>query len=201
MVVVDRDIVVHAAAGHTAADAAEDARVEDIEQRRSLGGWSLGTLEQLASADLTSVQLGIRILSLDDGRALQRDASEQALGLGIAEDTSNRLQGGGTGGFRVAADGTGSYRHVATQRDRPGLREGLDGAGVVQDEDEVGQLDTDLATETGASRRNGGWGTPAAVGETGDDKAGTETGGAKETGFYHCEDRKALERGAQDVSL
>lgn len=72
------------------------------------------------------------------------------------------------------------------------LREGLDGACVVENEDEVGQLESDLAAEATAGSDNGRGRGPATVRETGDDKAGTEARGAEKAGFEDCKDRKAL---------
>jgi hypothetical protein len=51
------------------------------------------------------------------------------------------------------------------------LGEGLDGRGVVEDEDEVGQLEANLATKTGASGSDGGGSGPGPVGKPGDDEA------------------------------
>ena len=74
------------------------------------------------------------------------------------------------------------------------MGEGLDCAGVVEDEDEVGELEADLAAEAGAGCGDRGGGGPGTVMEAGDNEAAAETGGAEEAGFDYCEDCEALER-------
>lgn len=68
------------------------------------------------------------------------------------------------------------------------MAEGLDGAGIVEDEDEVGQLEAYLPAEAGASRGDGGGCAPASVGEARNHEAGTEASGAEEAGFDDGQD-------------
>lgn len=74
------------------------------------------------------------------------------------------------------------------------MGEGLDGGRIVEDENEVGELEADLATKACAAGCDGGRGRPGAVGQAGDDEAGTEAGGAEEAGLDNCEDCEALQR-------
>lgn len=192
VVVVDRDVVVHGAVGDTRSQAIERPRIEDIEQRGGSRRRPLGAQEQIARSNRPAVQLGVRILALDDGTTLQADTCEQPLCLAVAEDTRDALQARGTGRLGIAADGPGGERYVPAEGEGPGLGECLYGGGVVEDEDEVGQLEANLATEARAAGGDGRGGGPGAVGEAGDDEAGAEAGGAEEAGFDDGEDCKAL---------
>jgi hypothetical protein len=54
------------------------------------------------------------------------------------------------------------------------LCERLDGCGVVEDEDEICELETYLATKTPTDGAYGGGSRPAAIGQAGDDQTGAE---------------------------
>lgn len=73
------------------------------------------------------------------------------------------------------------------------MSEGLDGRGIVENEDKVGELETDLAAETAADSGDGAGGRPATVGKPSDDQATTETTGAEEASLENCEDCETLE--------
>ena len=70
--------------------------------------------------------------------------------------------------------------------------EGLNGGGVVEDEDKVCELEADLAAETTADGADGGGGGPGAVVEAGDDDAGAEAAGTEEAGFEDGDDGETL---------
>ena len=201
--IVDGDVVVHVVVHRTPHVAAEYPGVEDVQQRRRLRRRALAPSEEHPRRDGPSIQFRIRVLPLDDGRALQRHAREQPLGLGVAEDAGHALERGGPGSLGVPPDGPGGDGHVASEGERAGLGEGLDGVGIVEDEDEVGQLEADLAAEAGTGGGDGAGRAPAAVGEAGDDQAAAETGGAEEAGLEDGEDGEALcageDRGRDDL--
>lgn len=154
-VVVDGDVVVHAAVVEVArAGARERARVEDVEQRRRLGRLPLGALQQLLGTDGPAVELGVRVLALYYRGPLQADAREQALRLAVAEYARDAPEAGGARRLGVAAHGPRCDRDITAEGEGSRLREGLHGRGVVEDEDEVGQLEADLAAEAGAAGRD-----------------------------------------------
>lgn len=154
-VVVDRDVIVHAAIVEVArACAREGARVEDVEQRRRLGRLPLRAIQQLLGADRPAIELGIRVLALYNRAPLQTDAREQSLRLAVAEDARDAPQAGGSRRLGVAADGPRGDGDITAEGEGSRLGEGLDGGGVVKDEDEVGQLEADLAAEAGAAGRD-----------------------------------------------
>jgi hypothetical protein len=74
------------------------------------------------------------------------------------------------------------------------LREGFDGGVVVENKDEVGQFEPDLAAEAGAGGGNGARRTPATIGQACDDETTAEACGAEETGFEDSENCKALQK-------
>jgi hypothetical protein len=193
-VVVDGNVVVHGVAGDggRAAHAGEDAGVEDGHQGLSLGRRRDAAGEDLLGAVAGAVELLVGVATLDDAGALEGDAGEEALGLGVGEDAGDALERGGTCGFGVAADGAGGDGDVASEGQGAGLGEGLDGRDVIEDEDEVGELKADLATKAAAYRRDGARSGPTAVGEAGDDEATSEAAGAEEAGLEDGEDREAL---------
>lgn len=72
------------------------------------------------------------------------------------------------------------------------MRESLDSRGIIEDKDEVGKLEANLTTESGASGCDGGRSGPGAVGEAGNDETRAETCRAEEAGFNDSEDGKSL---------
>ena len=75
------------------------------------------------------------------------------------------------------------------------MRKRLDCVGIVEDEDEIGQLETDLATKTRTSSRDRARCAPRAIRKTCDNEAATESGGAEEAGLDNREDGEAPRRG------
>jgi hypothetical protein len=192
-VVVDGYVVVHARVGGGGGrEAVEGPRVKDGEQRCGGGRRSLGAGQQFPRRDGPAVQLRVGVFPLHDRGPLERDAGEQPLGLGVAEDAGHAPERRRPGRLGVAADGPGGDGHVPAQCEGAGLAEGLDGAGVVEDEDEVGQLEAYLAAEAGAARGDGGGRAPAAVGEARDDEARAEARGAEEASLDDGQDGEAL---------
>lgn len=193
-VVVDGDVVVHGrvGSGTAGAHAAKHARAENVHQGRSLRRRSDRAAQKLLRGVSRAVELFVGVATFNDGGALERDTGEEALGLGVGEDARNALEGGGTGGFGVAAYGAGGDGDIATEREGTGLGKGLDSAGVVENKDEIGELEADLATKTSAGGGDSGRGGPGAVVQAGDDKTATEASGTEETGLDYCENCEAL---------
>lgn len=195
LVVVYGHVVVHGVAGGADPHAAEDARVEDVHEGLGLGRRPHGAREELLGRVAGAVHLFVGVAALDDGGPLEGDAGEEALGLGVAEDAGDAPQGRGTGSLGVAADGPGGQGDVAAQSEGTGLGKRLDGLGVVEDEDKVGQLEADLAADAGTAGRDGAGGAPGAIGEPGDDEAATEAAGTDEAGLEDGDDGEALRVG------
>ncbi|KAM3501606.1 hypothetical protein MY10362_005429 [Beauveria mimosiformis] len=61
--------------------------------------------------------------------------------------------------------GAGGQEDVAAERQRAGLRKGLDRVGIIQDEYEIRQLKANVSAKAGAGCGNGARGGPRAVGE------------------------------------
>jgi hypothetical protein len=204
-VVVDGYVVVHAVARDVggAADAREDTRVEDAHEGFG-GGWRRDlAAQELAGGPAAAVELLVGIASLDDAAALETDTGEQTLGLAVAEDAGHTLETGYTGSFGVAANGAGGDGDIAAQGQRAGLSKCADGRGVVEDEDEVGQLEADLAANASADGPDCRGSRPRAVSETGNDDAGAEAARADKAGLEDGEDGEALcvgeDRGRDDL--
>lgn len=199
LVVVD-GVVADAGAG---AHAAKDARVENVHERAGLGRRGDGAGEELLGGVAGAVELLVGVAALDDGGPLEGDAGKEALCLGVAEDAGDALERGGAGGLCVAADGPRGEGDVAAERQRAGLRKRLYGAGVVEDEDKVGQLKANLAAKAGAGRGNGRGRAPGAFGQARDDEAAAEAAAAEEAGLEHRDDGQALgvgeDRGRDDL--
>lgn len=77
------------------------------------------------------------------------------------------------------------------------MGECANGRGIVEDKDEVGQFEANLATDTCTAGRNRGGSRPGAIGKAGDNDTGTESTGSNESGLEDCEDGKALEDGRE----
>lgn len=148
---IDGDVVVHGVVVlEGAAPAGEDAGVEDVHEGLGLRGHRVGAGEELAGGELAAVHFFVGIPALDQYAPFEGDTCKETLGLAVGEDARNAFEGCGAGRFGVAADGTCSERDVAAERDAAELCKGLDGHGIVEDEDEVGQLEADLAAEAAA---------------------------------------------------
>lgn len=192
-VVVYGRLVVHAVFSHAGAShAAEDPRVKDAHERSSLGWRPNGARQELLRGVASSIHLLVGIATLDNGRTLQGDTSKQTLGLGVAKDSRYAPKRSSTGGLGVATDGTSSQRHIATKGQGTGLGKCLDGAGIVEDEDEVGKFETNLATEAGASSGDSTRGAPGAIGEACDNEATAEATRSEEAGLEDGDDGEAL---------
>lgn len=79
----------------------------------------------------------------------------------------------------------------------------LDGAGVVEDEDEICKLEADLATEAGTGRRDSAWSAPCAVGQASYYEAAAKAARAEEAGLEDGDNGETLgigeNRGRDDL--
>jgi hypothetical protein len=110
---------------------------------------------RLARCPAAAVQLLVGVAALDDAAALQTDTREQALGLAVAEYARHALQAGCAGCFRIASDGPCCYRDIASQCKRSRLCKCPDRRRIVENEDEVGELEADLATKAATNCSDG----------------------------------------------
>lgn len=194
-IVVYRDIVVHGVIGdilgtpHTG----KYSRVEHAQER--LCGGRRGDLaaQDFAGGPAATVQLLVGISSLDDTAALQTDTGKQALCLAVAENTRYALEAGCAGCLGIATHGTSGNGDVASQCQRSGLGKCSYGSSIVQDEDEVGELETNLSTEAAANGTDGRGRRPRSIGETSDHDARAESRCAEEAGLEDSEDGEALQ--------
>lgn len=72
------------------------------------------------------------------------------------------------------------------------MGESLDGGGVIEDEDEIGKLEADLAADASASGRNSTGSAPGAIGQSGNDETAAEATGSDEAGLENGDDGEAL---------
>lgn len=144
--IVDGNVVVHGVA-LICSISGEYSAVEDAHQRLGLGWDGNGALEQGSGSDATVVHLLVGISSLDHSTTFERDTSKQALGLAVSKDTSDTFERGGTSSFSVAPDGTSGNRDVASKSDTASLSKGADSGSVIEDEDEIGEFETNLTTK------------------------------------------------------
>lgn len=193
-IAVHGHVVVHRVVYHrrNPVTAAEDARVQNVHERTGLRGRRNRAGEELLGSVPGAVELLVGVATLDYCRTFERDAREETLRLGVAENAGHALERCGTGRLGVSANRPSGQRYIASQRQRAGLRKSLDRVVVVEDEDEVGKLEADLPTEASADRRDGARGAPVAVRQARDDEAATETTRAEEAGFQNCDDGEAL---------
>lgn len=167
VVVVDRRVIVHgvvAGDGAAATEAGKGAAVENGHESLGLGRRRNAARQDLLGSVAGAVELLVGVAALDDTRALERDTGKETLCLGVGEDAGDAAQGGSTGSLGIASDGTGCEGNVAAEGQGAGLSKGLDGIGVVENEDKVGQLEADLAAKAAADRGDGTGCAPAAIG-------------------------------------
>lgn len=112
----------------------------------------------MARCDFGVVEFFVGVAAFDEDGAFERDTCEEAFGFAVGEDAGYAFEACGSCGFSVSAYWACCYADVAAECDGGLLGEGADCRCVVQDEDEVGELDADLSTESAASGADGGGG-------------------------------------------
>jgi hypothetical protein len=124
--------------------------------------------ENLARSPSAAVQFLVGISPLDDTASLQTDTREKSLGLAVAEDARYALQTRRAGSLGIATNWPRCNRDVATKCQRSCLRKRTHCRCIVQDEDEVGELETNLSAEAAADGSDGCGRRPRSVSETSD---------------------------------
>jgi hypothetical protein len=155
-------------------------------------GLDVTTENLLGSGIVVAVELSVGLPSLHQHGALQRHSSEQTLSLGVGEDGGHIRGGSRTGGLGISTKRSGSQRHVSSKCDVSGLREGVNGLSGVKNEDEVRELGSNLASNSGTSCDQSRRSRPASVGKSRNDDSRASSARKEETGLEHGQNDKTL---------